>query len=795
MDSKKQALDQKRMVTTFVHPFSLILGLVLMALALGLGIATQQRPTPQSSTAPAHEFSAGRTWPLLERLLGDGTPHPIGTEANARVRARIVDELTAFGYTVETQATFACRAAWAKCGYINNILTRLPGRTVGPAVLLTAHYDSVGAGPGAADDMAGVAVILEIARMLRSEAPLRNSVIFLLSDGEEPALLGAEAFVAEHPWAHEVGAVINLEARGTRGQSLLFETSINNTWLIASYAAAAPRPVASSVFYEIYKYLPANTDLTVYKEAGLAGVNFAFSEEVAHYHTPLDSLHHLDPGSLQHQGDNALTMTRTLAGMDLAQPPAGNSIYLDVLPGLVLQWPEAWTLWLALAGLLLWLSLGARLIWCGELTVRALGWGLLALALGLMGAVLLGLALAAGLRYLTGTPSPWYAYPLPSLVAIWAGALFSLALSATLVARRTGFWGLSLGVWLWWSLFSVLMAWWLPGVSVLFLIPIAVATPLFIAVGLTRLRFRPWAREIATAGALFGASYLWLPYLLVGFEFDDGLAVGSGIAMSVALAASPLMPFFAWAPAPGPRQRWLVASPAVVMLAAAVVAVLTPPYSELRPQRLNLLHFQDRGSGKAYWLVDTPWLPNQAPLKVTETLRQAGGFGEERVAVLPWSSRSYFVATAGPGTASAPALEVLADNQVNGERVVQIQLQSPRGGDWLALYIPQAARLKRLEVLGTPYTLQPEISEDGYQIFECYSPACDGLKLALHLGSSEPFEVFLVDYSTGLPPAGARLIQARPKQAAPSGEGDVSLVANRVLIGATKSISKGKSNG
>ena len=126
-------------------------------------------------------------------------------------------------------------------------------------------------------------------------------------------------------------------------------------------------------------------------------------------------------------------------------------------------------------------------------------------------------------------------------------------------------------------------------------------------------------------------------------------------------------------------------------------------------------------------------------------LRQAEGFGEERMAVLPGSSRSYFVATAAPGAAPAPALEALADNQVNGERVVQLQLQSPRGGDWLALYIPQAARLKRLEVLGTPYTLQPEINEDGYQTFECYGPACAGLKLALHRGSSDPFEVFLVD--------------------------------------------------
>src|SRR5690606_14144626 len=126
-----------------------------------------------------------------------------------------------------------------------------------------------------------VVAILEIARILRDEAPRQNPVIILLSDGEEPGLLGAEAFVAEHDWADDVGVVVNLEARGTAGQSILFETTENNDWLIDTFIAHAPIPVTSSLYDEIYQLLPANTDLTVYQTAGMAGVNFAFMEELA----------------------------------------------------------------------------------------------------------------------------------------------------------------------------------------------------------------------------------------------------------------------------------------------------------------------------------------------------------------------------------------------------------------------------------------------------------------------------------------------------------------------------------
>jgi hypothetical protein len=86
-----------------------------------------------------------------------------------------------------------------------------------------------------------------------------------------------------------------LEANGTHGQSILFESTENNGWLIEAFASRANRPIASSLFDEIYAFLPFNTDLTVYEEAGLPGINFAFIEERPRYHTPLDRPPNLSP--------------------------------------------------------------------------------------------------------------------------------------------------------------------------------------------------------------------------------------------------------------------------------------------------------------------------------------------------------------------------------------------------------------------------------------------------------------------------------------------------------------------
>ena len=188
--------------------WGLVLALALLAGTLLLSIFHAGPPAAKPESAPPAEFSAGRARVVLRDLLGDGAPHPVGSPANARVREKILAQLRSMGYAPEVQEAVAC--APGNCARVSNVLARLPGREPGKSVLLMAHYDSVPSGPGVSDDMAGVAAILEVARILKAGSPPRHGVLLLLHEGEEAALLGATALVEHSPAMAEVGAVVNL---------------------------------------------------------------------------------------------------------------------------------------------------------------------------------------------------------------------------------------------------------------------------------------------------------------------------------------------------------------------------------------------------------------------------------------------------------------------------------------------------------------------------------------------------------------------------------------------------------
>lgn len=95
-------------------------------------------------------------------------------------------------------------------GHVHNVVVRLPWRRPGLKVMLPVHYDSAPTSPGAADDSASVAAMLETLRALRADGPLEHDVIGLLADGQEPGLLGARLFVARHPLARQVGIVLRV---------------------------------------------------------------------------------------------------------------------------------------------------------------------------------------------------------------------------------------------------------------------------------------------------------------------------------------------------------------------------------------------------------------------------------------------------------------------------------------------------------------------------------------------------------------------------------------------------------
>src|SRR4029079_17420513 len=125
---------------------------------------------------------------------------------------------------------FACTAD-ATCAPVTNVLAELPGDARAEILLVTAHYDSVPAGPGVSDDGVGVAAVLEVARAVRQQH-FRNTIRFLITDGEEAGLLGAQAVARDPEMLRGVAAVTEVESRGTSGPSPMFETSRHNRWLI-----------------------------------------------------------------------------------------------------------------------------------------------------------------------------------------------------------------------------------------------------------------------------------------------------------------------------------------------------------------------------------------------------------------------------------------------------------------------------------------------------------------------------------------------------------------------------------
>ena len=339
-------------------------------------------------------------------------PHPLRSADHDRVRTYIAGQFQELGTPAGFQiipVTFRGESI-----VVENLVARLPGSGNTRPVMLAAHYDSTPRGPGAGDDAHGVAVLLGTLRALRAGPPLRNDVIFLVTDGEEAGLLGASAFAREHSWRQEPGVVMNFEARGTGGQATMFETSAGNEWLIRNLQAAAPWANATSFAYEVYRRMPNDTDLTVFKRAGLAGLNFAFIEHPEWYHRPQDDPGHLDLRSVQEQGNYALALARQFGGQDLRRTASGDAIYFPTpLTGLIV-YREWYVLPLALmttAGLVLAVLAGWRR------RKRGLWMALL-------------LAIPAGLLFLVARAAPGASYVLQ-----WPLAGGVMAFSVLMTAR------------------------------------------------------------------------------------------------------------------------------------------------------------------------------------------------------------------------------------------------------------------------------------------------------------------------------------------------------------------------
>jgi hypothetical protein len=581
------------------HPISLLVIALLIMFGVLRSFAT---PSPIGADVPDVVFSSARAAVILDDLLQERVPHVSGSPQNTVVHNRIVSLLQSFGYMPETQSRFHCNPMFGSCSPVENIIAVKPGTEGKFAVLLTAHYDSGWTGPGAADDGAGVAAILEIARMAADFPPFANDVIFLFSDSEENGLIGADAFAGHHPLFGKVKSVINLEARGSAGPSALFETGEGNRALIRMFSKSVERPVGNSLAYEMYKRMPNDTDYTVYKRKGIMGANFAFAQGVPVYHSVIDNPEHLDTGSLQHHGDNAWSMLKALGERELgASRKREDAGYFDVFGSRLIHYPVSIT-----RGLMLvfgvWTMLSIGLAFRKEFRFRQLRWGLLAVPFLLLGFILGGYLLSWPLGQWPEMHPLEHPFPWPGRLALFLMlALVTFSTLKLFTGRVSACSWMIIG----WALIfalGIVLTSKLPTASHLALLPL-VMFGMGAVIDLFRKKSPApllTASVLGFAGATFISFYHFFMMDVV-MNFDQS-HIKMAVFWVMGLAVMPMLLAFVkqieltWQPA-----KWLLAC----ILVLCVIQFSLPGFTAERPRDMTLMYTEVEGEGQGFLMLES----------------------------------------------------------------------------------------------------------------------------------------------------------------------------------------------
>jgi hypothetical protein len=675
------------------------LALLVVMAALASSRAALPRAVP--ANAPDAEFSSGRAMTTVVEMARQ--PHPTGSPEHTRVRDYLLGRLRSLGLEPEVQTTTSviARDGSVRAATVRNLLARIPGTAPTGAVLITAHYDSRELAPGAGDDASGVATILEAVRALRAGAALRNDVIVLITDAEELGLLGARAFVDEHPWLADVDVVLSFEMRGAGGASIMFETAPENGWVIRALSEFDPSPLANSLALEVYERLPNDTDFTPFAEAGKQGLNFAAIGRANRYHQSTDTPENLSEATIQHHGLRAVAALRWFGAADLASVDAPDVVYFSVpLIGLIVydpSWvvPIAGGLVIGLALLLLFtLRRGGRLAGVGAGLGLAVAEG--ALAFGAGWALLRATApfhpeagsLAAALYHGEG----WYVIALVATVALIVVGLHTLAarwlrteemLAGALVIPT----GLAVAASFVAPLGAMNLQW-----------PVAAA----LLSGLTVLALRRHAGRWPgwTAAVVFA-----LPVIVLLAPVIELLWITLSLAQAPVLGVLVAMTLWLCLPAlvslRQPNAWWFPALALVAAGSAFAVGNLGANPSEERPAPSTLLYAYEHGARSGFWVTDPAADPRIDSVAIAWAAAPAGAsFSATRDLADFGLPGEHPVADAPMFPARPPQVSVLADSTTELTRHLTLGLRSVIGAELLSFQVTPLGGTRVLAING-----------------------------------------------------------------------------------------------
>ncbi len=725
-----------------------LLALLVVGACVAVAIYLQRPPATTPADASATDFSSARALGHLRQVAQ--SPHPIGSAQHVEVRNYLFKELAAAGVNPEVQTTTVAGASASspfRAAMVSNILAKMRGTESSGAVLLVAHYDTVPDAPGASDDGSGVTTILETARALKAGAPLKNDVIFLLTDGEEVGLMGARAFVGEHPWAKDIRVVLNFEARGNGGPSMMFETSDDNAWLVEEFNEGSPYPIGNSLSYEVYRRLGNDTDLSIFRRAGFPGLNFAYISGIDSYHTAMDTLDHVDERSLQHHGSYALALARRFGNLSLSQHAAGNAIYFNPVGSFLVSYTASLALPLMLVTVLAVIVVVVLGFRKKLLSVGGIVLGVVALVVsGIVTYALVSLMwrlirrLHSGYEYV-----PWGE---PYNSTLYAVSFVLLAVAVTLAlyrwfGKRTSIDNLAIGAVLCWAFLGLAVAILIPGGSFLFTWPLLFAL-IGLAINFILREWRPVAGWVVFLLCAIPGLFLISPLikqLFVALTLNGAAAVALLVVLTLGLLLPVIQRGFSF-------DGWAVPVAALVLsLCFAVFGLSTAKFNRQQPKQNSIFYALNADTGRAVWasMEDMPdeWTSQFLTAHPTEGLLTE---------MFPLTDEPFLYADAPAAPLAAPSVELLSSEQGDGFRTLRLRVKSPRKAPLLYLFADKDSQIIEGTVEGK--NLSAAMGNTGQQRrpwgMNFYGLPEEGVELMIKVATGRPVKIEAVDRSFGL---------------------------------------------
>lgn len=762
--------------------------LVLMVFAVVLGIRPLAVPPPE----PARANSALNSF-SVERALQDlgiitVSPRVPGTPAIDTAREYLYGEFEKLGLQPEITAMPVIRQNAqmdaVQATRSKNLIVRLKGTDSTGAILVAGHLDTAPTSLGASDCGGCAVSVLETARALISDAPLRNDVIFLIEDGEETTRAGSLSFVEQHPWAKDVRVAINMESMGTRGASLLYVTGPENGWLVGEALNAMPSPVAYSFVNDlVWLTGTGGSDLDQFLQAAPVGLGLVYLGNTPAYHTMKDSVRSLDPRTLQHQGENVLSLVRHFGDLPLSgELKAPDLVYYNLAGHWVVRYP-AWVgiglALLAVVGFGLVISIGLRR---GKFSLRGilLGSGVF-LPLVLLVTVITGLVwfvlrfLDPRLQvYLVGISydREWYtlAFVLLAIGLVTLGfALF----------RRSSQIDLGTGALVWWILLAVLTAFLLPGVSHFFTVPALLALiPLAVKVRSVDSHFCHTDFLLLSIAA-FGIVLTTAPELnFLGIfsgrgELTTGLPLIALLpALFAGLLAGLLLPISEVIT--GNRRLLMPMVLGGMALLILVGVAATAGFTSERPKPNMVAYVQEQD--QAYWVTLGTDIGGSRAALLDEWTKQFFLQGAQETTFSPagaYAPDMQFPAYRGPAPYagfSTMEVQVLSDRvETDGLRHLRLHLLSPMNAPIAVVVVQTEGQMVAAELLGKPLNEIVSEQDPAKQImFGLHAITGEGLEMNLVIRGEGTVTLNIEEHIYSLPEMPGLTIRPRPDWMLPS---------------------------